>query len=321
MPKQKLFSRLNRRSLIILLIFIIGLYVILPQISSFHSSIKYLSKPHIIYLLIALVFSFLTYLEAATSYFLLAFKKLNIKEMYFIQLAIMFVNNLLPAGIGGIGANYAYLKHKKNTSTQSASMVTVNNILGLIGHFILIIIVLSISPSHQFTPNISSNLLKEFLPVLLLVIVIILVVGLIYGRQKLIKFTHDLIKQLKTYKDRLINILLTLLVQMSLTLSNVLCLYFATKSVHLNLAFSSVLIIFTLGSSIKNATPTPGGLGGYEAGLLVGFAAYKIDIAQSIAAILFFRLVNFWIPLLCGFISFIYNERKGRFSIATSESY
>jgi len=326
MHENRLLKRVDRRSIIILALFLIGLYVILPQISGFHSSIKYLTKPDVPYLLISILLSFMTFYEAAISYTLLAIKKLNVGATYFIQLSIMFINGLLPAGIGGLGANYSYLRHKKHTSYEAASVVYANNALGLIGHFSLLILVLILTPKHQIVPSLAGKIYKQLLLVVLVLVVILVAASLIYGKDKLTKFIVRAFAQVKLYRHKPFTILLTLLVQMTITITNVLSLYFATKCVHLDISFSSVFIIYTFGSSIKNATPTPGGLGGYEAGLIAAFSAYNIVFAQSLAAILFFRFANFWIPLTAGFVAFTVAEKKGSFSsapvkTATSESY
>ena len=320
MHEQSLSRRIRPQTIFILALFIVGLYVVLPQISSFHSSIKYLTSPKIGYLLVALTFIYLTFFEAGLSYLLLAFRKLNLARMFFIQNAVMFVNNLLPAGIGGLGANFAYLRGKKHTAPQAASMVYANNTIGLIGHMLILFVVLSLSPKKDFVPSTESKLVHGILIVLGVTLLIILLAAVIFGRKKVRKFLGDALTQLASYRDRKLKLFFVLLVQMSLTLSNVACLFFAERSVGVHLSFSSTLIIFTLGSSIKNATPTPGGLGGYEAGLLAGFAAYKVDASQSLAAVLIYRLVSYWIPLLTGLVSFIYNERKGQFEVATSGS-
>jgi uncharacterized protein (TIRG00374 family) len=100
---------------------------------------------------------------------------------------------------------------------------------------------------------------------------------------------------------------------MSLTLFNVLCLEYSAAAVGIHLSFITYFIIFTIGAGARNITPTPGGLGGFEAGLVGGFIAYGINSDDALAAALLFRLVSFWLPLVLGLISFVFVQKWGWF--------
>ena len=58
-------------------------------------------------------------------------------------------------------------------------------------------------------------------------------------------------------------------------------------------------------------TPTPGGLGGVEAGLVAGLVAYRVASADALAAVLVYRLVSYWLMLAIGAAAFVIAERRG----------
>ena len=56
--------------------------------------------------------------------------------------------------------------------------------------------------------------------------------------------------------------------------------------------------------------PTPGGLGGFEAALVAGLTALHIAAGPAVAAVLTFRLLTFWLPIVPGFIAFRWLQRR-----------
>ncbi len=98
-----------------------------------------------------------------------------------------------------------------------------------------------------------------------------------------------------------------------LTLSNVLCLFFCALALGIHLPFATIMLVFTLGLGAGSAVPTPGGLGGFEAGLAAGFVGYGVDASTALAAALLYRLVSYWLPMAAGAVAFIASERRGLF--------
>ncbi|MFI5271393.1 MAG: flippase-like domain-containing protein, partial [Candidatus Saccharimonadales bacterium] len=71
--------------------------------------------------------------------------------------------------------------------------------------------------------------------------------------------------------------------------------------------------IFTLGISTGTITPTPGGLGGFEAGLFAGFVAFHVPVAPALAIALLYRLISYWLALGIGLLAFIEVQRNHLF--------
>jgi uncharacterized membrane protein YbhN (UPF0104 family) len=60
-----------------------------------------------------------------------------------------------------------------------------------------------------------------------------------------------------------------------------------------------VLMAYLVGQ-LGGALPIPGGLGGIDGGLIGSLILYGVDPAQATAAVLLYRVVLFWVPLLMG---------------------
>lgn len=62
----------------------------------------------------------------------------------------------------------------------------------------------------------------------------------------------------------------------------------------------SVLAVYVGGSALAAAAPTPGGLGAVEASLVAGLASAGQPVVGALTAVLVFRLVTYWLPIVPG---------------------
>jgi uncharacterized protein (TIRG00374 family) len=132
-------------------------------------------------------------------------------------------------------------------------------------------------------------------------------------RRRLLTGTQRVLKQLIAYRQRPLRLGAVLLVSVSLTLCNVASLYYCLAALGVQASFVAVVLIFTLGVGVGTITPTPGGLGGVEAGLVAGLVAYHVSGAEALAAVLLYRFVSYWLALLVGAGAFVAAERRQYF--------
>jgi uncharacterized membrane protein YbhN (UPF0104 family) len=311
-PNSKI--SIDRRQVFLALLFILALYVLLPQLSIFKNSWHLLGNLNPAWTLMAVGLTLATYLFAALTYCLLAPRRLRYREVVVVQLAAMLVNRLLPAGVGALGANYAYLRHKRHSTTQAASVVAINNLLGIAGHAMIVMVVLLLSSGYsRHLAASSEHRIKSVSEVFAVVAAVVIVVGLVFSRSHLKRLLATIGGQIAVYERRPSRLCGALTTSMLLTMCNVLCLYSCMLAVGVHLPFIVVVLIFTFGLSTGTLTPTPGGLGGFEAGLTAGFVAYHIGSAPALAIALLFRLISYWLMLVVGAVAFIVSQRKHLF--------
>lgn len=311
---HRLLPKPTRRQWIFILLIFVAIYVLLPQSGLLKQSIQALKDADKNLFAVAVVFTALTYPVAALTYWLLARKKLRYGRTVVVQIASMFVNRLLPAGIGGMGANYAYLRKARHTQEQAVSVVAANNILGLLGHIILVAVLLALyfdqaSGLHLSTPKFDVRRLA-------IAIIAALLIGallLYYYRKQIVKHLKAILSSLLTYRQHPARLSAALLSSIALTVCNIVSLYFCVIALHIPLGFVAVMLIFTLGVALGTSTPTPGGLGGVEAGLLAGMVAFGVPASQALAAVLAYRLISYWLALAIGSFAFIFASRRGYF--------
>jgi hypothetical protein len=80
-----------------------------------------------------------------------------------------------------------------------------------------------------------------------------------------------------------------------------LCLYMLLPA-NPDVGFGTVLVVFVLATLLGTVSHTPGSIGVVEAGILVGLPQYARE--ELVAAILTFRLLDFFLPLLLATLMF-----------------
>lgn len=167
----------------------------------------------------------LTYIAAALTYCLLAIKPLHYLRTLVVQFAAMFVNRFFPAGVGGIGTNYEYLRKQKHSAVQAGTVVAVNNGLGFVGHSLLFWVLLALF--HSRLPAPAHTNYVWFVLGLLVVIAGVLIFGQSKRGQKI---GRNFVRQLATYRRRPQRVALALLSSICLTLGNVGAFYYCALS-------------------------------------------------------------------------------------------
>jgi len=289
---------------------VLAVYVFLPQLKIFHASLYSLRTVNGAYVSIALVAVAASFICSALSYLCLSYRPIAFGRTLVVELAANFINRLLPAGIGGIGANYRYLLKQKHRPAQAASVVAVNNSLGVIGNTVLVA-VLVVTSHERLTPGRITALHIYIAIGCLLVAASLIVIPRV--RKRITALMTAFYAQLLQFRRRPLSLFLALASQMLLTLSMVTAFWASTHAVHVALGFVTALLIFSVGFGIGNAAPTPGGLGGIEAGLVAGLLAYHVASAPALAAVLLFRICSYWWPLLISGPLFVYAARRHYF--------
>ncbi len=66
----------------------------------------------------------------------------------------------------------------------------------------------------------------------------------------------------------------------------------------------TVILMGYLIGQLGGALPIPGGVGGIDLGLIGTLIVYGAPAAETTAAVLAYRVILFWLPLVVGAISF-----------------
>lgn len=241
---------------------------------------------------------------AALTYRLLAFRTAPYKAFYLVEFAAAGINRLLPSGVGSMGLHGVFLHRQKHTVPEAVAVVSVNNALGLVTHLLLLalIVLFSRTSAEAFTVK-----APGWTPFIIAGVVVVVLVGLLFVRpvrRRLVRFLQHFGQSIRRYGDRPWHVTGAAVSSLGITLVNVLIFAVAVSAVGISAGFIELFLIYTVGVLFGSVTPTPGGLGGVEAGLMAGLVAAGFPATQALAAALTFRLATYWFPMAAGTLAF-----------------
>lgn len=260
---------------------------------------------------VALAAAMLSYVAAALMLRGFVPEKLPLGRTVLAQFAGSFVKLVAPAAVSGVAVNTRYLQKRGIPPGQAVASVGASQLIGLALHVCLLLLFAYITGSNtasSFTPS------RTLVIALLAVAVLILAVVSVPRLRRLI--TARLRSLFSGVVPRLLDILQSpqKIIEgfggtLMLTLSFVMCLDACVRAFGGSINFAAVAIVFLAGNAIGSAAPTPGGLGAVEFSLTAGLTLAGVPREVAAPAVLLFRLLTFWLPVLPGWASFTYLQR------------
>lgn len=304
----------TRRTLVVILstvIFAVAGYVIITQWPDVVHGWQVLQATNPLYGVLAFGCVAVAVGGSALVYRALAVRPVKLLELLHVAWAGMFVNRLLPAGVGGMGLYADYLVRRKHAIAEASSVVALSGFITMLGHVTLIVIFVALGTSSA-SPTFT---LPSWLPwaIVVLGFTALVVLGAqrrrVWPRLRQIKNEllvplGRLFKQPKMYLQAQAAALL-------ITCGNAAALTVAMYASGVELGFMGAVIILASGVAAGALTPTPGGLVGTEAGLALAMTLYGATPADAFSAVLLYRLASFWLPLLVGILALVLSRRKG----------
>lgn len=297
-------KKYQSRILIVLLILLCA-KVLLPQLDSLRESIQALRGADFTWIFLGILVFFAGVPILAVQFTALAFKKLVLLLTLRVEAATMFVNKIVPNGVGTISLNAFYLVKKGHTPIQATSVLTVNTLTSLTAYIVIIIVALIISPLNLSVLESAQIPLDAVLFVLLLVVAACFVLYRIkHVREKIRQTLHNIRLGVATYKTRPKSVITALIFNGLGTSVNVLTIVFAAHAVGIEVSFANALLAYTFGNIASALVPTPGGIGSTEAGIYSGLVLVGLNPTDSMTVTLLYRLISYWLPILPGYYFF-----------------
>ena len=283
-----------------------AVYVVLPQVGSLDDLVGALRGASWGWLAVAFAVGMLSAPAAALSYWGSTRRPVPLGGLTAVQLASTFTGRLTPGSVGGIGLNMLYLERAGLTRTEAASAVTLNAAGGVVVHaglFTLAALQIGLASIRQGLQ------VPTGWPVLAAVAVVLVAAGVALGtplgRRRVVRPAMEMSRTLIDTVRHPGRASALLGGSALVTVANALA-FLAT--IH---AFGiqgpstlQVVAVYVGGAAIAAAAPTPGGLGAVEAALVAALASVGVASTVAVAAVLSFRLLTFWIPILPGMVAY-----------------
>lgn len=262
-------------------------------------------------LLSIMALAWLNFVWSVISYKILA-PKVSIRQMLLVVVAASGAGRVVPAGAGQASFATIYLHSKGYKTAKALSIAATNNVAGFLVNITFLIPAVLAKPSIRDSINIQSSSAIFGLLVLAAVAVLLSIVLKRSSKTKhwLQRFIVELKKvgtSLAKMPQKSIFIVLVMFAQMS---THSLILLMASHATASPITATTAFIAMSTGVALGSFLPTPGGVGGVEAGLIAALYALGMPLEQATAAALLYRLSTYIQPLIPGLASYFYLRRK-----------
>jgi undecaprenyl-diphosphatase len=323
-------SRVPVRRLLIGASLLFAVYLLLPQVGRMPATLAALHHARLGWLALAAVALATTYLMAAVALLGAARRRLPIGRTWAVQVAAAFTNRLAPAGLGGMRTNVQFLEVEGTPRPAAVAAVGLNSIAGFAVHVVGLLAIVPLLGARRAAFHFSGPDLPDHFNVLLAVVGGLVAVGLARWAGRL---RARVGRPVREGASALVGALRHPASAAALfggsagvTLGYVLALAACTHAFGVGVGLPVVTAVYLGGSAVASVAPTPGGLGALEGSLVAGLTAAGAPAGPAIAAVLTFRLITYWLPVMPGLVAYrSFRRRRGcqrsdRLAAALSQS-
>ncbi|MFB4422093.1 lysylphosphatidylglycerol synthase domain-containing protein [Streptomyces sp. QL37] len=266
----------------------------------------------------ALGFSALSYVAAAMSLLGFVPERVAFGKTVLAQVAGSFVKIVAPAAVGGVALNTRFLQRAGVRPGLAVASVGASQLFGL-GCHILLLALFGYLTGTEKTPD-SLTPSRTVIAGLLTVAVLVLVVTAIPFLRKFVvtrvrSLFAGVVPRMLDVVQRPQKLVTGIGGMLLLTGLFVLCLDASIRAFSgpdvPQLSYASIAVVFLAGNALGSAAPTPGGMGAVEGALTLGLIAVGLPKEVAAPAVLLYRVMTLWLPVLPGWICFNQLTRKG----------
>ncbi|WP_309235734.1 flippase-like domain-containing protein [Streptomyces sp. TRM64462] len=308
-------ERIRPRTLVSLIAGAIAAYFLLSQIATVELST--IGGADWGWVAAALIFSALSYVAAAMSLLGFVPERVPFLRTVAAQVAGSFVKVVAPAAVGGVALNTRFLQRAGVRPGLAVASVGASQLFGLGAHITLLLTFGYLTGTQRsqddFTPS------RTVIAGLLTIAVLLLVVTAVPALRKFVSsrlrsLFAGVVPRMLDMLQRPRKLLTGIGGMLMLTAMFVLCLDASVRAFsdgEQPLSYASLAVVFLAGNALGSAAPTPGGVGAVEGALIGGLILTGVPTEIATPAVLLYRVLTLWLPVLPGWLSFSYLTRKG----------
>ena len=226
----------------------------------------------------------------------------SVRRLFAVQIGGTFANHVLPAGSGGVAVNVRFLQRSGLTGPVAVGAVGLNMLAGFVSHTALLAGAVLLAPSSLAVRYPHGGPPDWALPVM---VVAMPCVGLASWSSR--RWWLPPLRRLAAQLSDLAVVARTPARAAQLWIGSVavpvlhcVVLYAVLRSIGGTAAVLPVAVAYLLASSASVLLPSPGGIGSLDVALVAALVAVGEPAAVALAAVITYRLITVWIPLLPG---------------------
>lgn len=287
-----------------------AVYLLLPQVGELRESLASLERLQAGWLALAAILVVLRYVLAAVSLQAAVGRHISFGPTLLVQLSSAFIGRFTPEGVGWLVLNQRYLEKAGLSRASAASAISLKVVAGVLVRVTLTLGVGALAGASIFQFDLTISPYHLALPIA------VLAIGYVAVRSTGSRGTRAKASIAAAAKDssrifrepyRAATLLGT---SAGLPIAYGLALVASAKAFGVDVSLVDLFAVYLGGTALAAASPTPGNIGAVEVTLSAGLIAIGVPSAAAVAAVLIYRLLTFWLPLVPGFVAFRYLEAK-----------
>ena len=307
-------GRVRLRTLLLVAAASGAFYFLLPQLAQAGNSWRAFRSAQLAWLAVVVPMSLLTYVGAAVSMLGSVPQRLALGPTLLAQMASSFANRVTPAGIGGAALNARFLERSGVPPAAAVSGVGLNVLGGAVVHIVLLALFFAWTGSELD----GTFRLPARSRVLFVVVAVAAAMGAVlvtqWGRRKvgapMVRALRSAVANLRAVAKSRTKLALLLGGSAVVTLSYIGALAGSVAAFSGGLSIATVGTVYLGASALAAAAPTPGNLGALEAAMVAALHAVGMEAAPAVSTVLTYRLVTYWLPILPGWLSWTFMQRR-----------
>ncbi|MFE9397306.1 YbhN family protein [Streptomyces flavidovirens] len=263
---------------------------------------------------VAVLFSALSYPAAAMSLLGFVPEKVPFGRTVKAQVAGSFVKLVAPAAIGGVALNTRFLQRAGVRPGLAVASVGASQLFGLASHITLLMIFGYVTGTER-TPTLTPS--RTVIAGLLTAAVLALVVTAVPILRRFVvtrvrSLFAGVVPRMLDVLQRPQKLITGIGGMLLLTAAFVMCLDASIRAFDSDarLSYATIAVVFLTANALGSAVPTPGGVGAVEGALIAALTVAGLPTAIAAPAVLLYRLLTFWLPVLPGWLFFNNLTRK-----------
>jgi glycosyltransferase 2 family protein len=315
-PELVRVQRVRPRNLLTIAALVGAYYFLLPQLAKVGSSWRDLLSAQWAWILVAIAFSALTYLASAIALLGGVSVRVPFWPTVLTQGASSYVNRVSPSNVGGMALNVRFLQKAGVEPSAGVAAVGVNSLAGALVHLVLLVIFFAWAgrggAGKAFKLPSSSTLLAVLAVVAAVIgIVIATRQGRNFAARKVLPSLRSSLASLGRVARSPVRLTLLFGGSALVTLAYVGGLVASVEAFGGGASIAKIGAVYMGASVVAAATPTPGGVGGFEAAAIAGLTGIGISSGAAVSAVVIYRLATYWLPVLPGWLSWRLLQRLG----------
>jgi undecaprenyl-diphosphatase len=308
-------DRIRPRTAMSLVAFAVAFYVLLPQLGDVGETIEAASQANWWWLAPMVAGAAATIAFAALAFVASVPEPIPYLPALRMQIASSFLSRIAPANTGTLAIGVRFLQRSGLEPGPAAAAVGLGALTGFVVHLSLM---------GAFLLWVGSSGVGFSLPqadVLFIIIAVALSAsGLIIGLVPAVRrrVLPPLVVQARNAASSLADVLTDpsrviglLGGSLGVTSSFILTLAASVAAFGGGVSFPEIGAAYLVAAALGSAAPTPGGLGAVEGALLAALTGYGMASGTAVSAVLTFRLVTYWLPMLPGWFMLHQMQRRG----------